>query len=415
MKFFYNLFVHLFPFFIRVTSIWNPKAKLWVSGRKNQFKRLQEAVGASNQPIIWFHSASLGEFEQGRPVIERIKSDYPQYRILLTFFSPSGYEVRKNYAGADMVFYLPMDNKYNAKRFIEITQPKLAIFIKYETWYYYLTALSANQIPVLLISAIFYPHQFSFKPWANFMIKTLNSLAHIFVQSDDGLEILKEHQINTGFSIGGDTRYDRVKTLALQNFEHDGIKQFIGRSKVVVAGSTWAEDEKKLRFLYHHQNEIKLIIAPHETSAKNIEAISNLFLESLLFSDINKTENPSDFKVLIIDSIGLLSKLYRFASITYVGGGFNTSGIHNILEAAAYGKTVVFGPNFFKSNEAKEMIQQNLAYSYSEEKELLNIINDLLDNNTQLEEKNKLAKVFVEERTGATDKIIEYIKQTKQL
>lgn len=415
MKFFYNLFVHLFPFFIRVASIWNPKAALWVKGRKNQFERLRLAVGKSSRPIIWFHTASLGEFEQGRPVIEEIRQKYPEYRILLTFFSPSGFEIRKNYAGADLVFYLPMDTKRNASLFLEITAPQLAIFIKYETWYNFLSELKNKGVPSLLVSAVVYPHQFSFSPWSSFMKKTLALFTHIFAQSDDALDMLKAHQIETNYSLGGDTRYDRVKTLSDAPFQHNGIERFLNNQAVLVAGSTWHDDEKMLSNLQSKQSRLKLIIAPHEISSKNISELKGLFQESILFSELENIENPELYSVLIIDNIGLLSKLYRYGNIAYVGGGFNKAGIHNILEAAVYGNTVVFGPNFSKSNEAKEMIELSLAYSFSTKDELANIVDTLCNNREQLNQKNLIVKQFVEERIGATKKVLALIEKQQHL
>jgi 3-deoxy-D-manno-octulosonic-acid transferase len=415
MKFFYNLFVHLFPFFIRVASIWNPKAALWVKGRKDQFERLRWAVGQSSKPIIWFHTASLGEFEQGRPVIEEVRLRYPGYRILLTFFSPSGYEIRKNYAGADMVFYLPMDTKRNASLFLEITAPQLAIFIKYETWYNFLSALKSKGVPSLLVSAVVYPHQFSFSPWSSFMKKTLALFTHIFAQSDDALDMLRAHQIETEYSLGGDTRYDRVKTLSEAPFQHNGIERFINNEKVLVAGSTWYDDEKMLSALQLNQPTLKLIIAPHETSTKNISVLKDLFLNSILFSELDKIENPEQSTVLIIDSIGLLSKLYRYATIAFVGGGFNKAGIHNILEAAVYGNVVLFGSNFSKSNEAKEMIERTLAYTFSTKDELIHIVDTLFNNPQQLDQKNLTAIQFVEEHIGATKKVLALIEKHQLL
>jgi 3-deoxy-D-manno-octulosonic-acid transferase len=411
MKFFYNLFVHLFPFFIRVASIWNSKAALWVKGRKDQFQRLKWVIEQSTKPVIWFHSASLGEFEQGRPVIEEVRLKYPGYRILLTFFSPSGYEVRKNYAGADLVFYLPIDTKRNARLFLEITKPHLAIFIKYETWYNYLSALKEKDIPCLLISAVVYPQQFTFSPWSAFMKKTLALFSHIFAQSDDALELLKEHQIETTYSLGGDTRYDRVKALSDLSFQHNGIEQFLDNQAIIVAGSTWHDDEKILAALSNNQPRLKLIIAPHEPSQKNIATLRDLFPESILFSTIDTSAHPEQYRVLIIDCIGLLSKLYRYATIAYVGGGFNKSGIHNILEAAAYGNLVVFGPNYEKANEANEMIDRSLAYSFSTVDDFQHNINQLLSHPEEIAEKNRLSKQFVDEHTGATKKILDLIEQ----
>jgi 3-deoxy-D-manno-octulosonic-acid transferase len=411
MKFFYNLFVHLFPFFIRVASIWNPKAGLWVKGRKDQFERLRWAVGQSSKPIIWFHTASLGEFEQGRPVIEEVRLKYPGYRILLTFFSPSGYEIRKNYTGADIVFYLPMDTRHNACLFLEITAPQLAIFIKYETWYNYLSVLKQKGVPSLLVSAVVYSHQFSFSSWASFMKKTLALFTHIFAQNDDALDLLKAHHIETNYSLGGDTRYDRVKTLSDVPFQHNGIEQFLNNKAALVAGSTWHEDEKMLANLMNEQSRLKLIIAPHEISSKNISFLKDLFQQSILFSELDKIKNPEFYSVLIIDNIGLLSKLYRYATIAYVGGGFNQAGIHNVLEAAVYGNIVLFGSNYSKSNEAKEMIELSLAYSFSTKVELVNIVDTLFNKPEELNQKNLITKQFVEERIGATKKVLALIEK----
>ena len=415
MTFFYNLFVHLFPILIRVASIWNPKASLWVKGRKNQFERLRWAVGQDSKPIIWFHTASLGEFEQGRPVIEEVREQYPNYRILLTFFSPSGYEIRKHYTGADMVFYLPIDTKRSAKLFLDITSPQIAIFIKYETWYNYLSILKEKEVPSLLVSAVVYPQQFSFLPWANFMKRTLALFTHIFAQSDDALDMLKANKINTEYSLCGDTRYDRVKTLSSAPFQNNGIERFLNNQAVIVAGSTWHEDEKMLSMLQNEQTRLKLIIAPHEIASKNIAAVKDLFEQSILYSELEMIENPEQYPVLIIDNIGLLSKLYRYATIAYVGGGFNKAGIHNVIEAAVYGRVVLFGKNFSKSNEAKEMIEHSLGYAFSTKEELISIVDNLLGNSEHLNQKNQFAKEFVEERTGATNKVLTLIKNHQLL
>jgi 3-deoxy-D-manno-octulosonic-acid transferase len=357
----------------------------------------------------------LGEFEQGRPVIEEVRLKYPGYRILLTFFSPSGYEVRKNYAGADLVFYLPMDTKRNAHLFLEITKPHLAVFIKYETWYNYLSALKEKHIPSLLISAVVYPQQFTFSAWSAFMKKTLALFSHIFAQSHYALELLKEHQIETSYSLGGDTRYDRVKALSDLSFQHNGIEQFLDNQAVIVAGSTWHDDEKMLASLRMNETRLKLIIAPHEPSQKNIATLRDLFPESILFSTIDNTDQPEQYNVLIIDCIGLLSKLYRYATVAYVGGGFNKAGIHNILEAAAYGNFVVFGPNYAKANEANEMIDGSLAYSFSTAEELQNKMTELINHPEGIAEKKRLSKQFVEEHIGATKKILDLIEQEHML
>lgn len=308
-----------------------------------------------------------------------------------------------------------MDTQRNARLFLEITQPHLAIFIKYETWYNYLSALKEKQIPSLLISAVVYPQQFTFSPWSAFMKKTLALFSHIFAQSDDTLDMLKEHQIEAAYSLGGDTRYDRVKALSDLSFQHHGIEQFLDSQAVIVAGSTWHEDEKMLAALINDQPRLKLILAPHEPSQKNISTLRDLFPESMLYSAIDTTDHPEQYNVLIIDCIGLLSKLYRYATVAYVGGGFNKAGIHNILEAAAYGNFVVFGPNYAKANEANEMIDRSLAYSFSTADQLQQKIKELLNHPEQIAEKNRLSKQFVDEHTGATKKILDLIEQAHML
>ena len=411
MKFFYNLFVSLYPGIIRLASLWNPKAKLWIHGRKDQFKRLEEALQKSNRPLIWFHCASLGEFEQGRPVIESIKDQYPQYRILLTFFSPSGYEVRKNYSGADLVFYLPMDSLSNANRFIGLTKPKMAFFIKYETWFHYLSVLKEREIPCLLISGILLESQFKFPPWGNFMKSIFDSFTYLFAQSQPTLSLLKKHKIAAPHGFGGDTRFDRVLQLSGQAFHHPQLDAFAGDGPVLVAGSTWEEDENLIAGLADSISNMKLVIAPHEIGERHIQQLQLQFPRSILFSAIENYKAIQDVNVVIIDCIGLLSKLYRYGTYCYVGGGFNRAGIHNILEAAAYGKTVFIGPNYNKANEAKEMIEKGLVFSCSSKEELTQQVKELMNNPKILEEKNRAALVFVQENQGATARVLSLIKE----
>lgn len=394
-----------------MASLWNPKAKLWINGRKDQFKRLEEALQNSNQPLIWFHCASLGEFEQGRPVIESIRDQYPHYRILLTFFSPSGYEVRKNYSGADLVFYLPMDSRTNANRFIELTKPKMAFFIKYETWFHYLSVLKERQIPCLLISGILLESQFKFPPWGNFMKSIFDSFTYLFAQSQPTLSLLKKHKIATPHDFGGDTRFDRVLQLSGQAFHHPQLDAFAGDGPVLVAGSTWEEDENLIAGLADSISNMKLVIAPHEIGERHIQQLQLQFPRSILFSAIENYKAIQDVNVVIIDCIGLLSKLYRYGTYCYVGGGFNRAGIHNILEAAAYGKTVFIGPNYNKANEAKEMIEKGLVLSCSSKEELTQQVKELMNNPKILEEKNRAALVFVQENQGATARVLSLIKE----
>ena len=415
MKFFYNLFVSLYPGIIRLASLWNPKAKLWIHGRKDQFKRLEEALQKSNRPLIWFHCASLGEFEQGRPVIESIKDQYPQYRILLTFFSPSGYEVRKNYSGADLVFYLPMDSLSNANRFIGLTKPKMAFFIKYETWFHYLSVLKEREIPCLLISGILLESQFKFPPWGNFMKSIFDSFTYLFAQSQPTISLLKKYKIIAPYGLGGDTRFDRVLQLSSQSFKHPQLAVFAGDGPVLVAGSTWEADENLIAGLADSISNMKLVIAPHEIGERHIHRLQSQFPRSILYSEIENHTSIQDINVVIIDCVGLLSKLYRYGTTCYVGGGFNRTGIHNILEAAAYGKTVFIGPNYNKANEAKEMIEKGLVFSCRSKEALTLKVKELMNNPKLLEEKNKAALVFVQENQGATARVLSLIKEQQLL
>ena len=398
-----------------MASLWNPKAKLWINGRKDQFNRLEKALQKSNQPLIWFHCASLGEFEQGRPVIESIKDQYPQYRILLTFFSPSGYEVRKNYSEADLVFYLPMDSLSNANRFIGLTNPKMAFFIKYETWYYYLSVLKERKIPCLLISGILLESQFKFPPWGNFMKTIFESFTYLFAQSRPTLSLLKKHKITSAYGFGGDTRFDRVLQLSSQSFHHPQLAIFAGEGPVLVAGSTWEADEIMIAGLADSISNMKLVIAPHEIGERHIHRLQSQFPRSVLYSEFENHTLIQDFNVLIIDCVGLLSKLYRYGTYCYVGGGFNRTGIHNILEAAAYGKTIFIGPNYKKANEAKEMIEKGLVFSCGSKEDLIQQLQELMDNPKLLEEKNKAALLFVQENQGATARVLSLIKEQQLL
>lgn len=410
MRFFYDIFLFLYPLGLRLAAIRNKKAKQWINGRKDLKNRLKEAVENGTGPIIWFHCASLGEFEQGRPVIEAIKQRHPTYRILLTFFSPSGYETRKNYTGADMIFYLPMDGPRNSNVFIATVQPVAAVFIKYETWHYYLTALHERGIPALLIAAIFFKEQSYFRPWGGFMRSMLNRFAHIFTQDESSYAMLNSSDVTAPYSLCGDTRYDRVAQVASESFHHPALESFCRAADTVVAGSTWKEDEAQLSALAQRMPTLKFIIAPHEIGREQIERLTAQFENSICLSELEHHDHPSQFRTVIIDCIGLLSKLYRYATLSYVGGGFNASGIHNILEASAYGKVVVFGPQYSISNEAKLLIAKELAYSCSKPHDFISRVEAILSNRSELENKNTAAHAFVMQNRGATEAILAFME-----
>jgi 3-deoxy-D-manno-octulosonic-acid transferase len=405
----YTVGIHFYSLIIRIFSLFNPKAKLFINGRKDIFEQIATRIDAK-QKHIWFHFASLGEFEQGRPVLEKLKEKYPLKRIVVTFFSPSGYEIRKNYALAD-VFYLPLDSKSNAKRFIEAINPEMAIFTKYEFWHYYFKELHNRAIPLYVISGIFRPKQTFFKWYGGFYRKILASVTYFFVQNEESQLLLKSIGIDQ-VAISGDTRFDRVYENAQAPKKLDLIEKFIGLSPTLICGSTWPEDEKLLSALPEKYPDWKFIIAPHEIHDSHIEGIEKQFpAGSLRFSLLSSRLNvdhfqSSDFnpQVLIIDNIGMLSSLYQYGKIAYIGGGFG-AGIHNTLEAAAFGLPVIFGPKYQKFQEAKDLIVIGAAKTIGTDAELIEAFEQLKMNNAAA----NAAKKYVEDKKGATNQIISMI------
>ena len=409
MVFAYNIFIIFYQLGIRLASTIHPKAKAWVRGRKEWRAKISSAVDRNEHKLIWIHSASLGEFEQGRTLIESIKHLHPTYKILVTFFSPSGYEVRKNYAGADYVFYLPMDGKKNAQDFIDLINPSLAIFIKYELWYHYLKNLNNRKIPTILISAIILPSQAYFGLFGKFFRKMLDLFTHIFVQDERSKNLLSSIKIQIPVTVSGDTRFDRVFQLLNESFKHDMIENFCNHGPVLIAGSTWKEDEEALAYVQEQHPSLKLIIAPHEINSSHISTIKSLFKNAVCLSEYSTEESCN---VLIIDSIGMLSKIYRYSTIAYVGGGFNKAGIHNILEAAVYGKIVFWGPNYDRAAEASAMIEIGCGYSFDKKERLHKQIKFLLENHKELEDKSQAAATYVKSNTGATSRIMVFLQHS---
>lgn len=410
----YNIFLGIYKTAILFASLFNKKAKLWLNGRKDLLAKLKQTI-PQGQAVIWMHCASLGEFEQGRPVLEQLRNDHPAYKILLTFFSPSGYEFRKNYSGADWVFYLPLDTKANAKRFIDIVKPRLAIFVKYEYWYHYLNQLHKKNIPTILISAIFRKNAVFFKWYGSLHRKMLGFLSQVFVQNEESAERLKTVFPAGNITLAGDTRFDRVAAIAKDFVPIPAIEYFSAGKKIIVAGSTWPEDEINLKKLIDKTNGISLIVAPHEITESHLKFIKSTFISSLFYSEwvklIENKEPLPDPQVLIIDNIGMLSKLYKYGIISYIGGGFNQSGIHNTLEAAVYGRPVIFGPNYQKFAEAKELIKIKGGSSYKYDNELIKIISKLISNQEELQEYSRNAGNFVVENTGATGIILTWVER----
>jgi len=407
----YNLLIFLYVKLIQLFALNNTKASQWTTGRAYWQSKLAIGLSTRKSKTIWIHCASLGEFEQGRPIIESIKKNYPETFILLTFFSPSGYEVRKNYALADFVCYLPADTPKQAKQFINIVQPELVIFVKYEFWLNMLEVLKQKNIPVLLTSAIFRENQIFFKWYGSLWRNALRGFKHIFVQNQESATLLASIQLKN-FSIGGDTRFDRVVEIANQFIAIPQIEKFCNKKSVLVAGSTWIADEILLSKLATAFPKWKMIIAPHEIDENHLSNLEKSFQQSCRFSAlINLSEKELEsMQILIIDNIGMLSKLYNYANICYVGGGFG-SGIHNVLEAAVYGKPVLFGPKFHKFDEAKALIKAGGAFSIQDEISLFSKFSDLKDNSVLMAQTGSIAGNFVHQNAGATALIIDYIKK----
>lgn len=410
MHFLYFLGIHIYHLSIRLAALFSTKARLWVNGRKNVLTRMALEMNPK-EPLIWFHCASLGEFEQGRPVIESVRKEFPNHKILLTFFSPSGYEVRKNYSGADYIYYLPVDTASNARRFIEIAGPQLAFFVKYEFWFNYVNELHRNNIPLISFSAIFRPSQHFFKYWGSWFAKQLNKVSWFFVQNASSLQLLREIHIHQA-AIGGDTRFDRVSDLVKSQKKNATLELFKGDADLLLAGSTWLPDEQiLLELLQKLQDGFKLVIAPHLIDSGHIHQIQRLYksFDVVLYSetDVNKVKNA---QVMVIDSMGHLSTMYSYAKVAYIGGGFGV-GIHNLLEAAAYGKPVIFGPNHRRFREAVELTENGAGFPIHNAAECMEVFERLMKDEKSYQLISLTAKNYVQSNAGATKKVVEKAKE----
>lgn len=387
--------------------------KLFVNGRKAVFPYLKDNISDKDE-IIWLHAASLGEFEQGVPVLESLKKEFPAYKILVTFFSPSGYEVKKNNPLADFTTYLPLDTKANAKKFIELVNPKLAIFVKYEVWPNYLKYLKENKSPSLLISGNFRKDQVFFKSQGNFMKNALKSFDHLFVQNQSSKELLNFHGFKN-VSISGDTRFDRVSQQLQLDNKLDFIEDFKNNKICLVCGSTWPEDENLLlEFINTAEDDVKIILAPHQIKEKQIENFRNqLQKKSVLFSE-KSNHNLKDFPILIIDTVGLLTKIYAYANLAYVGGAAGNTGLHNILEPAAFGVPILIGKNHQKFPEAKLLLNKGGLFAIKTSAECTAVLNKLVNDENYRNKIGTISKEFIQENQGATPKIMDFIKRNFQ-
>ncbi len=404
----YNFTLFLYSILVKFASLFNPKAKQWVEGRKNIFARIHKSL-ENNEDIAWFHVSSLGEFEQGRPVIEGFREKYPNFKIFLTFFSPSGYEIRKNYEGADYIFYLPVDSKRNAKKLIQLINPKVAFFVKYEFWFHYLNELNKNNIPTYIFSAIFREKQLFFKWYGGWYRKLLKCFTHLYVQNEQSKKLLAKLELNN-VTVGGDTRFDRVFDLAKNAKPIELIEQFTKNSTTIICGSTWEKDEELIaQYALDNSKNLKWIIAPHEIHESHIAKIVSLFkLPLLKFSEAN-TENINDVTILLINNIGILSSLYRYGSLAYIGGGFGV-GIHNTLEAATFGLPVVFGPHYKRFQEACDLIEISAGFSIENYTNFVATFNSLLENDDLRKKSSDLAHNYVNKMRGGTKIILNELK-----
>ena len=401
----YRLSISLYVFAIRLAAIRSHKAKLWIEGRKGWKKQLH-ATALSDGSVVWFHCASLGEFEQGRPVIEEMKKQDPSIRVLLTFFSPSGYEVRKKYAGADHVMYLPIDSPAHAKTFLDLVNPTMVVFVKYEFWYFYMHELKRRGIPTFLISAIFRKNQIFFKSIGKWYRKVLFWYQHIFVQDKNSASLLQSIGVGE-VSVAGDTRFDRVAQIADAAKQLPIIEDFKKGRQMIVAGSTWPPDEELLaRYMKSTSNEVCLVIAPHEIHASNISRLQRLFSGSVVLYSDSFAETAADAQVMVVDNIGLLSSMYRYGEIAYVGGAFKT-GLHNVLEPACFSMPVLFGPEYSKFREAIGLVESGAGISILNYDELESHFNNLLINSSELDALSKVAGKYIQDNRGATLAIIE--------
>lgn len=404
----YSLIIHLYAFFIELISPFHKKARLMRLGQWKTNGILREKIDR-NAKYIWFHASSLGEFEQGRPLIEKIKTEHPEYKILLTFFSPSGYEVRKNYGGADVVCYLPFDTPYRVKKFLDLSKPVMAIFIKYEFWDNYLSELKRRNIPVYIVSAIFRKEQLFFKWYGGMYRKVLSYFTHIFVQDDASRELLSKYGV-TNVSVFGDTRFDRVQDVYKNTKQVPMVDLFVNNNRsdnqlTMVAGSSWQQDEEVYLNYFNEHPELKLIIAPHEIHKDHLMHIESMLKRpSIRLSEATEKDIKGK-SCLIVDSFGLLSSIYRYGDLAYIGGGFG-AGIHNVLEAAVYGIPVIFGPKYQKFKEARDLLQVGGAFSITDEKTFESKMEELSTYRDLLEAAGAAAGDFVKSNIGATNRII---------
>ncbi|MCC9166026.1 3-deoxy-D-manno-octulosonic acid transferase [Pontibacter harenae] len=409
-KLLYDIGLKAYEAALALAAPFNQKAKQMRAGREQQFDRLQKAFHTNQAPVAWFHCASLGEFEQGRPVIEAFREAFPNYKILVTFFSPSGYEVRKNYNGAEYIFYLPLDSAANAQQFLDIVQPKVAFFVKYEFWHYYLQALQQRQISTLSISAIFRPHQVYFKPYGGFNRNILRRFTHIYTQNNSSALLLQSIGISNT-TVAGDTRFDRVLQTAASVKRIPLVEAFVQQQQVFMVGSSWPADiEVLMPLIQKYKSQLKFIIAPHEIQESSIQSLVQELGNSTIRFSKATLEDAATYNVLVIDNIGMLSSLYSYGTFAYVGGAFG-KGLHNTLEAAVFGLPLFFGPSYEKFQEAKDLVENGCAFPVDGAAAMLTAFERVLQNPELHRNITNTEKHYVQKQAGATAKIIADLKR----
>ena len=422
MRRIYTLGIRLYALGVRIASIFgNPKAKLWVSGRKNQGSLSLSKGPTPNEPVfrqaqepdswVWFHAASLGEFEQGRPVIEALKKEFPQYKVLLSFFSPSGYEIRKDYPLADEVLYLPTDTPRHARQWVQRHRFVAAFFIKYEFWFNYMQALKEAGVPLFYISLILKPDAFFFRSYGTWFRRQLATVSHFFVQDETTAQLLRDHGM-TEVTVCGDTRFDRVAAIARQARPFPEVERFVGGRKCIIAGSTWPPDEQLLAaFLPQLPDDYCLIVAPHDVSTAHVAKIKAAFPDSQCYSELDSEKQS---KVLVVNTIGILSQLYQYASFVYIGGGFGAN-IHNIQEPVTFGCPVVFGPKYKTFKEAVDLVALQGAFSIGSQEELDAVFHRLIHDEAFRRQASAICLDYLKSQVGATEVILEGFKKALSL
>ncbi|RIV73721.1 3-deoxy-D-manno-octulosonic acid transferase [Flagellimonas aequoris] len=409
LRFLYNILVNLAWTGLHVLALFQPKIKLFVSGRKETFSLLEGKL-FPNTKTVWMHVASLGEFEQGLPILERLRSQHPNHQIVLTFFSPSGYEVKKNTPIADVVAYLPMDTMSNTTRFLDLVKPELVIFVKYEIWPNYLHQLKKRGIPTFLVSAIFSKRQVYFKFYGGFMRNSLKTFSHFFVQ-DENSKILLQSIGFENITVGGDTRLDRVSEILKRDNRLEFMERFKNGQFCLVAGSTWPEDEKILiDYINSVQEPIKFVIAPHEIKPAHVEKITSTLQKKVVCYSDMEDKNLKDFDVLIIDTIGILTKVYSYADFAYVGGGFAT-GLHNTMEPAVFGIPIIIGPQYHGFKEAEDLVARGGIVSISDQTAFNELMRLFVENPAIAKEKGTINSSYINANVGAADRILDHISQ----